>query len=184
MNIEDIARAAHEINRAYCLALGDNSQLPWNEAPEWQQASAMDGVKFHIDNPHAGPEASHNNWLRDKVRDGWVYGATKNPEKKEHPCMVAFTELPVTQQAKDYLFREVVHVLSALDPGAHLLALDYNEAKQVFSDQLARNPTGYGRMDAALLKAFEHVFRRGIHIGRAYERDLQQCQQILGGNHV
>lgn len=112
VDVEAIARVAHEVNRAYCQALGDDSQSPWDEAPRWQRQSAIDGVKFHLANPDAGPEASHENWLRDKVADGWKYGLTKNPETKEHPCMVPFDQLPREQQAKDYLFRAVVRALA------------------------------------------------------------------------
>lgn len=111
MNILDIARHCHEINRAYCQALGDNSQLPWEEAPDWQRQSAANGVQFHLDNPNAGPEASHENWYREKVLDGWKYGPVKEPEYKLHPCLVAFIDLPREQQAKDHIFRSIVHQL-------------------------------------------------------------------------
>src|SRR5438105_262770 len=37
--VEACARAAHEVNRAYCLALGDASQVAWEDAPEWQRSS-------------------------------------------------------------------------------------------------------------------------------------------------
>ena len=107
----DSARVCHEVNRAYCAALGDTSQPPWAEAPGWQRDSALLGVDLHIDNPNAGPEASHESWMRQKVRDGWVYGVTKDPEAKTHPCLVPFGELPREQQAKDFLFRAVVHAL-------------------------------------------------------------------------
>ena len=30
----DIAQICHAANRAYCQLLGDNSQLPWSEAPD------------------------------------------------------------------------------------------------------------------------------------------------------
>lgn len=113
MNIFDIARVAHEVNRAYCAALGDNSQKPWHEAPEWQRLSATKGVEYHLSHPGAGPEASHESWLAEKARTGWKYGPIKNEAAKEHPCMVPFVELPCEQQAKDYLFRAVVHALSA-----------------------------------------------------------------------
>lgn len=29
-----IAKFAHEVNRAYCQAIGDNSQLPWKKGPD------------------------------------------------------------------------------------------------------------------------------------------------------
>ena len=112
LNIESIARIAHEVNRAYCEALGDESQLPWDEAPQWQRDSAIDGVQFHLDNPTVGPEGSHARWYQYKAAEGWTYGPVKDPEKKQHPCMVPFAELPVEQRAKDYLFRAVVRALS------------------------------------------------------------------------
>lgn len=107
--IENIARTCHEANRAFCLANGDDSQKPWDEAPEWQRDSAKSGVRFHLANPEALPSATHENWMAEKVRDGWKYGPVKDPEKKEHPCIVPFTELPEFQQRKDVLFRNVVH---------------------------------------------------------------------------
>lgn len=44
-HVDAAARAAHEVNRAYCIALGDTSQPSWDEAPEWQRESAKKGVQ-------------------------------------------------------------------------------------------------------------------------------------------
>lgn len=107
-----VAAVAHEANRAYCRALGDYSQPEWAAAPEWQRDSAIQGVRFHRANPDAGDAASHENWMKQKREDGWIYGPIKDPAKKEHPCMVAFDLLPVEQQRKDALFRAIVHALS------------------------------------------------------------------------
>lgn len=109
LNIEKIAKACHEVNRAYCLALGDTSQPAWEDAPQWQKDSAMLGVKLHANNPEAGPQASHDSWMAQKLAEGWEYGPTKDPEAKRHPCIVPFAALPVEQQAKDFIFRAVVH---------------------------------------------------------------------------
>jgi len=112
MNTEAIARVCHEVNRAYCKALGDTSQPDWYHAPQWQKDSAMLGVKLHTEHPDSGPEQSHESWLAQNTADGWVYGAVKDPDKREHPCMVPFNELPKEQQAKDFIFRAVVHALA------------------------------------------------------------------------
>ncbi len=109
--MDDIARVAHEINRAYCEALGDTSQPSWEEAPAWQRESARAGVDFHLMFPEADPEAIHVSWLSQKEADGWVFGEVKDPEAKTHPCIIPFSELPTEQQAKDFLFRAVVHAL-------------------------------------------------------------------------
>lgn len=114
LTTEHIARLCHEVNRAYCQALGDNSQTPWDEAPEWQRESARQGVRLHTDHPQAGPRTSHESWLQHKLSEGWSYGETKDPQKKQHPCMVPFDQLPCTQQAKDFIFHAIVTTLTAM----------------------------------------------------------------------
>ena len=109
---ENVARVAHEVNRAYCQAIGDDSQPVWAEAPKWQVDSALLGVRLHLDNPDAGPEASHESWMKQKLDDGWGWGETKDADEKTHPCLVSFADLPQEQQAKDYIFRAVVHALA------------------------------------------------------------------------
>jgi hypothetical protein len=111
MEIKQIARIAHEANRAYCQTIGDNSQPKWSEAPNWQQISAINGVKHVMDNSDAKPSDSHESWLKEKTRDGWKYGEIKDPDKKEHPCFVPYDELPEEQKKKDYLFIAVVKAL-------------------------------------------------------------------------
>lgn len=111
MQVHEIARVCHEINRAYCTAMGDNSQKPWGDAPDWQQQSAVNGVTKRLSNPYAPPSSSHESWMAEKVAEGWRYGPVKNPAIKEHPCMVPFEQLPPSQQAKDYIFVAVVDQL-------------------------------------------------------------------------
>jgi hypothetical protein len=113
-NLQLIAKTCHEANRAYCQSIGDNSQPSWEDAPDWQKDSAINGVKFHLANPGATPENSHECWMAQKVQEGWVFGPEKNPEKKEHPCMVPYNELPQEQRSKDYIFRSIIHAMASL----------------------------------------------------------------------
>lgn len=105
-----IAEICHEANRVYCETIGDFSQATWDKAPDWQRQSAIKGVELHMTSD-VGPEASHESWMKEKVDTGWQYGPVKDPDKKEHPCIVPFASLPREQQAKDYLFRAIVHAL-------------------------------------------------------------------------
>jgi hypothetical protein len=114
----DIARVAHEVNRAYCQATGDFSHQEWQDAPEWQVDSALNGVALHLREPRTCPEASHDAWREEKRRNGWVYGPVKSEAAKTHPCMVRFHELPPEQQAKDLIFRAVVLALARYVPSA------------------------------------------------------------------
>ena len=104
------AHATHEANRAYCRALGDDSQPPWDSAPEWQRTSAINGVAGAL----AGntPEQSHEMWMAEKAANGWVYGPVKDPEKKQHPCMVPYSDLPPEQRAKDAIFVTVARAVA------------------------------------------------------------------------
>jgi hypothetical protein len=154
MTVENIAQVAHEMNKAYCLSLGDDSQLPWEDAPEWQKQSAIRGVQFHLANLDASPSASHDSWLAEKKADGWKYGEVKNPELKEHPSFRPYEELALSERSKDYIFKQVVHSLSRfmksesviipteLTPGQKAVGLNFNpsgddavaQAKQKFAD--------------------------------------------------
>jgi hypothetical protein len=104
---ETAARAAHEANRAWCLLHNDTSQPAWEDAPEWQRASAINGV--HGVAAGNTPRQSHEAWLAEKAASGWKYGPVKDPEKKEHPCFVPYDDLPTEQQAKDLIFVAVVN---------------------------------------------------------------------------
>lgn len=115
MNVQDIARTAHQVNKVYCESIGDKSQVDWDAAPDHIKKSVIDGVNFIINNPNAGPDASHNNWLKFKKDEGgWKYAPVKNLDKKEHPCFVEYNELPEAQKTKDYFFGAVVKSLLSL----------------------------------------------------------------------
>ena len=111
MTPEEIAFVCHEVSRAVCAAFGDHSQVPWSEAPDWQKSSAVNGVLFHMWNPHAGAEESHEHWYSEKRDQGWVYGPVKDVAAKMHPCMLCFEDLPKHQQLNDHLFKTIVNVL-------------------------------------------------------------------------
>lgn len=106
--VEDIARVCHEANKSLCEMIGDNSQVPFNESPDWQRESSIKGVQFCLENPDAPASANHESWLAEKEATGWKYGAVKNPDLKEHPCMVPYDQLPEQQRAKDHLFKSIV----------------------------------------------------------------------------
>lgn len=106
--LEAAAKAAHEMNRLYCTLLSDNSQLPWEDAPDWQKESCIAGVKAIVDNPEITPAEQHKIWMRHKVAEGWKFGSLKDVEKKEHPYLVEYYKLLPEQRAKDAIFGAVV----------------------------------------------------------------------------
>lgn len=90
--IDAIAQACHEANRAWCLAHGDASQIAWSEAPDWQRDSVRDGVLDVLSGN--GPEQCYASWLAEQKATGWIYGPGKDVERKQHPCMVPYVDLP------------------------------------------------------------------------------------------
>lgn len=133
--VERAARLAHEANRLRCMLIGDDSQKPWDEAPGWQKDSARMGAQKAL--AGAGPIELHESWMNDKLAAGWVYGAVKDAEKKTHPCLVPYVQLPLEQRVKDYVFRAAVNV-SRLDPASG----------RDFYDGLLRELLGVASLDA------------------------------------
>lgn len=105
--IETISAAAHEVIRQYCRLLGDYTHQSWESAPEWQRDSTRAGVLGIARNEWTAEQA-HDSWCQLKLAQGWKYGPKKDPEKREHPCLVPRNQLPVEQQYKDDLFMTTV----------------------------------------------------------------------------
>ncbi len=108
--VERVAQVCHEANRTWCEANDDGSQVGWDEAPDWQRKSAVEGVVHVLEGN--GPEAAHESWCASKVADGWTLGDVKDADAKTHPCLVPYDELPDDQRAKDHLFVAIVRALA------------------------------------------------------------------------
>jgi hypothetical protein len=107
IKVESIAELCHQVNKAYCESIGDFSQPDFDDAPQWQRESALNGVTAHISGQGMTPEQSHESWMKEKVDNGWVYGEVKDPIAKTHPCIVPYNELSLEQRTKDYLFKAI-----------------------------------------------------------------------------
>ena len=106
-SLEMIAKACHEANKAIC-DFNNESMDSWDDAKQWQRDAAIQGVKDLIDNPNLTPESLHIKWMENKEKDGWEYGTIKDADKKTHPCMIPYDQLPEYQQLKDHVFHSIV----------------------------------------------------------------------------
>jgi hypothetical protein len=111
MTIKEIAQVVHEIQMAFCQQLSDYSLLPWDQTSNDIKDVTISGVKFHIEHPELGAKESHENWMAQKIAQGWTYGPAKDPVKKEHPSIVPFNDLPLNERIKDALVVQTIHSL-------------------------------------------------------------------------
>ncbi len=113
MDPKSIARVAHEANRALTQILQDVPLQPyWDEAPEEMIRSSTQGVVWRLNHPMAPAGEQHDEWMRQKIADGWVLGATKDSVAKTHPALVPYESLPEGVKAKDKVFTAIVLALA------------------------------------------------------------------------
>ena len=43
----------------------------------------------------------HEVWARGRIEQGWTYGVERNDEKKTHPCLIPYEELPEIEKEYD-----------------------------------------------------------------------------------
>ncbi|MEM9740895.1 MAG: RyR domain-containing protein, partial [Pseudomonadota bacterium] len=98
--------------RAWSAAHGQKPAPHWRMAPRWMKESTRESVDFVLAHPSADDLKQHDQWMEQKRRDGWVYGETKNEQKKTHPMLVPFEDLPEMEKLKDSLLRAIVLALA------------------------------------------------------------------------
>jgi hypothetical protein len=106
--IEKIAEACHEALRHLDETSGKSNKKAWADTEEWRRETTVNGVIDLIADPATMPKQVHDNWMRRKIKEGWVYGETFDEAAKVNPCLVEYEELPMVEKLKDMLFRITV----------------------------------------------------------------------------
>ena len=57
-------------------------------------------------------ENVHDNWAAQRLAQGWTLGPERSETKKQHPCLLAYAELPEIE--KDYDRRTATETLKVI----------------------------------------------------------------------
>ena len=57
----------------------------------------------------------HENWAAQRMREGWIFGETRDDTQKTHPCLIPYEELPDTEKEYDRItaiesLKSVIHL--------------------------------------------------------------------------
>lgn len=66
-------------------------------------------------------ENVHENWSMGRIKEGWIYGDTRDDKKKTTPCLVPYDEL--TENEKDFDRNTAIETLKLI------VALGYKISK-------------------------------------------------------
>lgn len=43
----------------------------------------------------------HENWAKERLAEGWVYGPARNDQRKTTPCLIPYDSLPESEKEYD-----------------------------------------------------------------------------------
>lgn len=95
---EFIASVRHIALTSYQIAVEQEYN---KEMSKDQFVSLLNGVRYQDENPNTTSEENHNNWMKMKISQGWIYGSKKNSNLKTHPDLVPYNQLSKIEQLKD-----------------------------------------------------------------------------------
>ena len=109
-HIDRVAEACHEALRQISLTMGQTGTVSWADTPEEAREITIGAVTDLVIDPTLTPKMLHENWVKRKEAQGWVYGEVKDRVAKTHPCIIDYNRLPLGERYKDLMFRMVASV--------------------------------------------------------------------------
>ena len=106
--IEQIAKTAHAIHRAYCLEMGISTQPKWENVENTHKDVVYNSIRHIMQGSIKSAEESHSKFVESKYAQGWRFGEVYSIEDKLNPRMVDFSRLTTEQRVKERLFFECV----------------------------------------------------------------------------
>lgn len=106
--ITHIARIAHAADAALVAIRTGIAQPDWDELSEAQQQMVRFDVRQALRYPQAVDEQWHYVWRAEMAEAGWTYGAQLQAERKEHPALVEYDQLPTLWRERLYQRHAIV----------------------------------------------------------------------------
>lgn len=113
-NITAFSQIAYKLDQAYSVAVYGETKPAWQTLSAEDRKHITDRVVYYLTDPNAVISSLHEKWVHSKLTSGWTYGTAYNEEKKTHPLLVSYSDLPLTRRVGDTLFMQTVQTLSRL----------------------------------------------------------------------
>jgi hypothetical protein len=115
---EVVARACH----AVLDIMNDTHGSPWARVPfapfatlpPQEQDVVLEGVRAARQG--ATPRQLFELWADAKRALGWTWGPMKDTDRKTHPNLVDYADLPAPQRDKDQVFLAIVTAMTSVSP--------------------------------------------------------------------
>lgn len=108
MEIEQISKTTHEVHLSYCRSMGIDTQGKWEEISEAHKNGIISSVKGILLGEISTKVESHNNFINNKIKDGWKWGEYYCKNKKTNPRLVVYQLLSLEDKVKESLFFDCV----------------------------------------------------------------------------
>lgn len=111
--MDQVAGVTFQMIDAYNVIVdGAEPRTDWWFLPEDEQAMTMQAVTALRDAPEISPQQNHERWVEIMLERGWTIGPEVDLDRKEHPFLIPFEELPPAAKRMNYANYLIVLVLS------------------------------------------------------------------------
>jgi hypothetical protein len=108
----DIARIIYSAIKAYSESIGEYCRYPhWDNIPNVIYNNYIASVEWLKLNQFSDASDLHERYCGILKNQGWEYGVEMDLKRKTHPKIMEFHTLPIEQQAKTHLFKEIFDAL-------------------------------------------------------------------------
>lgn len=102
--VEQIAKTAHAVHRAYCIENNIPTQPEWHEVDNEHKDVVYNSIRSILHGAVNTAEESHNKFLESKLSQGWRFGEEYSASEKLNPRLVPFKQLTLEQRTKEGIF--------------------------------------------------------------------------------